>query len=208
VLENEIIPAYYNRNEAGVSPQWVTRVKNTIANIAPRFTMKRMMDDYHHKFYRKLHDSHNAARANDFVQAKAVAQWKEEVRQAWGRIEVVRKEVFNFDNDPLPLGEPFRAELVLDIQDLRPEDVGVELLIAKQHEGKHEIILVKEFDKKRLKKKALAGGTEGNERRGTRVKYVCDEKIPFSGVYDYGFRVFAQRQGLAHRQELGLVKWV
>ncbi len=206
VLENEIIPEYYNRNEAGISPQWVARMKNTIASIAPRFTMKRMMDDYHDKFYRKLHASHDAVRENDYAEAKAVARWKEEVRQAWDQIKVVRKEVFNFDNDPLPLGEPFKAELVLDIQDLRPEDVGVELLIAKQHEGKHDIVLVKEFEKKRLKKKALSG--ESGEARGTRVKYVCDEKIPFSGVYDYGFRVFAQRQGLAHRQELGLVKWV
>ena len=208
VLENEIIPEYYNQNEAGVSAQWVKRMKNTIANIAPQFTMKRMMDDYHEKFYRKLHASHDAVRKNDFAQAKAVAQWKEEVHRAWDKIRVVRKEAYNFDNDPLPLGEPFRAELVLDIQDLRAEDVGVELLIAKQHEGKHDIILVKEFKKKRLKKKAPADGAEQAEPRGTRVKYVCNEKIPFSGVYDYGFRVFAQREGLAHRQELGLVKWV
>ena len=208
VLENEIIPQYYDRNKAGISAQWVARMKNTIAHIAPQFTMKRMMDDYHDKFYRKLYASHRAVRANDYQRAKELAQWKVKVASAWDQINVVQRDVYNFANDPLPLGETFKAEIVLDIRDLKPEDVGVELLIAKQHDGQHDIVLTKEFEKKKVTSKALATAEGEETETGQLVEYTCNEKITFSGVYDYGFRVFAQHEGLAHRQEFSLVKWV
>ena len=208
VLENEIVPEYYEKNKAGISERWVTRMKNTIANIAPQFTMKRMMDDYHNKFYHKLQASHQTMRADDYQQAKALAQWKAKVSRVWDQISVVQRDVYNFANDPLPLGESFKAEIVLDIRDLKPEDVGVELLIAKQHQGKHDIILVKEFKKEKVSSKTLVTTEEEEEEPGQLVKYICNEKITFSGVYDYGFRVFAQHKALAHRQEFSLVKWI
>ena len=210
VLENEIVPEYYNRDETGISAKWVARMKNTIATIAPQFTMKRMMDDYHDKFYRKLQASHQAVRAHDYQRARDLAHWKVQVASVWDQITVVQRDVYNFANDPLPLGATFEAEIVLDIRSLKPEDVGVELLIAKQHQGRHDIILTKEFKKKVVSRKALATSeeAEGEEELGQLVKYTCHEKITFSGVYDYGFRVFAQYEGLAHRQEFSAVKWV
>ncbi len=170
--------------------------------------MKRMMDDYHDKFYRKLQASHKAVRANDYQQAKELAQWKVKVAGVWDDIRVVQRDVYDFANDPLPMGETFKAEIVLDIRDLHPEDIGVELLIAKQYQGKHDIVLIKEFKEQKVKSQSLvtAGGEE--EESGQLVKYICHEKITFSGVYDYGFRVFARHEGLAHRQDFSIVKWV
>ena len=209
VLENEIVPEYYRRDKAGISAKWVARMKNTIAHIAPQFTMKRMMDDYHNKFYRKLQASHQAVRANEYQRAKDLAQWKVKVASVWDQISVVQRDVYNFANDPLPLGETFKAEIILDIRDLKPEDIGVELLVAKQYQGKHDIVLTKEFEKKKVSHQALTATVEGEEAEpGQLVEYTCHEKITFSGVYDYGFRVFAQYEGLAHRQEFSRVKWV
>ena len=208
VLESEIIPQYYTRDKNGISTAWLTRMKNTIAHIAPQFTMKRMMDDYHDKFYRKLQASHEAVRANDYEQAKALAQWKVKVASVWDQIDVVQRDVYNFANDPLPLGALFKAEMVLDIRNLEPEDIGVELLIAKQHEGKHDIILTKAFEKEKISGQATAALEKETGEAGHLVKYTCHETIAFSGVYDYGFRVFAEREGLAHRQEFSKVKWV
>ena len=53
MLENEIIPLYYDKNDDGYSPKWVQFVKNSIAQIAPHYTMKRQLDDYYIKFYNK-----------------------------------------------------------------------------------------------------------------------------------------------------------
>ena len=53
LLENEILPLYYNRNEQGFSEGWIKTIKNSIATIAPHYTMKRQLDDYYDKFYIK-----------------------------------------------------------------------------------------------------------------------------------------------------------
>ncbi len=53
LLENEILPLYYNRNEQGFSEGWIKTIKNSIATIAPHYTMKRQLDDYYEKFYNK-----------------------------------------------------------------------------------------------------------------------------------------------------------
>ena len=53
LLENEILPLYYARNSKGYSAGWVKTIKNSIAHIAPHYTMKRQLDDYYSKFYNK-----------------------------------------------------------------------------------------------------------------------------------------------------------
>ena len=54
ILEDDIIPTYYDTNENGFSPKWVSHIKNTIAQITPHYTMKRQLDDYFNKFYNKM----------------------------------------------------------------------------------------------------------------------------------------------------------
>ncbi|MDR1783263.1 MAG: alpha-glucan family phosphorylase, partial [Dysgonamonadaceae bacterium] len=54
ILENEIIPLYYAKNSKGYSPQWIEYIKNSIAQIAPIYTTRRMFEDYNAKFYEKL----------------------------------------------------------------------------------------------------------------------------------------------------------
>ena len=47
LLENDIAPLYYNRNKKGYSEGWIKTIKNSIATIAPHYTMKRQLDDYY-----------------------------------------------------------------------------------------------------------------------------------------------------------------
>ena len=81
LLENEIMPLYYARNSKGYSPEWIKVIKNSIAQIAPHYTMKRQLDDYYNKFYNKLRDRSNALNANDRKLAKDIALWKETVAE-------------------------------------------------------------------------------------------------------------------------------
>ena len=79
ILETEILPLYYARNKKGYSEGWVKTIKNSIAQIAPHYTMKRQLDDYYSKFYNKLAKRFSALSANDNAKAKEIAAWKEEV---------------------------------------------------------------------------------------------------------------------------------
>ena len=65
ILETEILPLYYARNKKGYSEGWIKVVKNSIAQIAPHYTMKRQLDDYYSKFYCKLAKRFQTLAAND-----------------------------------------------------------------------------------------------------------------------------------------------
>jgi starch phosphorylase len=51
VLEEEVIPLYYEVSDDGVPHEWVKLMKETIKSSAPRFSARRMVKEYMHKFY-------------------------------------------------------------------------------------------------------------------------------------------------------------
>ena len=71
-LENEVIPLYFAKNSKGYSPEWIQYIKNSIAQIAPRFTTKRMLDDYIERFYNKLSARHDQLVANNYQSARSI----------------------------------------------------------------------------------------------------------------------------------------
>ena len=89
LLENEILPLYYARNSKGYSAGWVKTIKNSIAHIAPHYTMKRQLDDYYSKFYNKEAARFKVLAADNYAKAKEIAAWKETVASKWDQIEVV-----------------------------------------------------------------------------------------------------------------------
>ena len=91
MLENQIIPLYFAKNSKGYSPEWIQYIKNSIAQIAPEFTMKRMLDDYIYRFYDKEGKRSKLLKANNFAKAKEIAAWKQEVASKWNEID--RKSV-------------------------------------------------------------------------------------------------------------------
>ena len=120
ILETEIIPTYYNRNDRGYSPEWIQYIKNSMTQIAPNFTMKRMLDDYINRFYNKLAQRSTNLIENHFSEAKAIAAWKEEVVAHWNDFEVLsfscNKDLFA--EGPV-VGEGYTSDLVIDRHDLQ-----------------------------------------------------------------------------------------
>ena len=92
LLENEILPLYYNRNKQGFSEGWIKTIKNSIATIAPHYAMKRQLDDYYDKFYTKEAANFKKLSADNNRLAKELAAWKEAVAQRWDSIRVVSKD--------------------------------------------------------------------------------------------------------------------
>lgn len=209
ILEHEIIAEYYQKHSEGLSAAWIERMKNAIAYIAPQFTMKRMMDDYHSKFYNKLAERNKLMNKNNYKHAKELSAWKAKLQGNWKNIQVVERDIYNFANAPLPLGEDIKASIVLDIGELSPEDISVEMLIARREDSRINIISKYEMKKQKVKEGALVGNVEsGNDISGNLVRYTCNKQVTFAGVYEYGFRVFPSNKLLAHRQDFSLISWI
>lgn len=203
-IEEEIIPEFAKVNDKGISNAWILRIKNALATIAPRFTMRRMLDEYFEKYYNKLYQRNRSLKSNNFEKARNIAAWKERVVNLWDHVEIKEVNAYDTENKPLPLGSIFKASIVLDLKDLKTEEISMEILFArKKEDGYNETFLIKELNKQSMKP-AEANGVEGQNL----VRFSSRIKVPFSGVYEYGFRFYAKNKMLPHRQDFNLVKWV
>jgi len=195
ILEDEIIPTYYAQDENGISEKWVTYVKNIIAEVAPDFTMKRMMDDYFDRFYNKLAEDSKAMHKSKFATAKKLVAWKNDMRENWEKIQVLEHDVMDTENRSLKLGEPFEASIKLDLNGVAAESIGIEVVFfQRKTEEEVKLIMAKELELK-SKKNGVA-------------TYTCALPVQISGVYEFGLRMFPKHELLAHRQDLELVKWI
>ena len=194
-LENEISKIYYQQDENGVSAKWVSHIKNTIANIAPQFTMQRMLEDYYSNFYGKLVDRKEVVFDNNFEKARELVEWKRNVLKHWGNISVDSLDVPDVEKGPVEFGTRFHAEIIINIPGLTSNDIGVEILMGnKEDEEVKEIAFKRELESKDLE--------DG------KAKYVCDFPLKDVGVHDYTFRVFPKHPLLTYRMDFPLVNWV
>lgn len=194
LLENEILPLYYARNEKGYSEGWIKTVKNSIAQIAPHYTMKRQLDDYYAKFYNKEAARFKKLAANDYAKAKEIAAWKETVAERWDAIEIVsssKSEELQKGN--IESGKEYTITYVVDEKGL-DDAVGIELLtIYTDAEGKEHIYSVEPLNV--IKK-------EGNLYTFQGVHSVDN-----AGSFKVMYRMFPKNMDLPHRQDFGYVRW-
>lgn len=153
LLENDIIPMYYNRNKKGYSADWVKVIKNSISTIAPHYTMKRQLDDYFDRFYNREALRFKKLQENDYRLAKDIALWKETVAERWDEIHVVSKDTSLLDTGG-ETGKKYTMQYVIDEQGL-DDAVGLELVSLKSNTSTddHEVYSVRPFKVK---------GHEGN----------------------------------------------
>ena len=194
LLENEIIPLYYAKNKENYSENWIKVIKNSIATIAPHYTMKRQLDDYYDKFYNKQAARFAKLSANNNREAIAIAQWKETVAERWDAINVVSKET-GFLNEGGMTGEKVKIRYVIDEQGL-DNAVGLELVTLKPDSDTSDrrVYSVHEFK---------MTGHEGNHYTFELV--VVPEH---AGSFKTCVRMFPKNAKLPHRQDFCYVKWL
>lgn len=194
ILETEILPLYYARNKKGYSEGWVKTIKNSIAQIAPHYTMKRQLDDYYDKFYNKLAKRARTLKANNYAEARTLAAWKEDVAAKWDDIEVVSVSKHEgLRADALEAGKDYEVEVVLDEKGLQ-DAVGIELVtLQTDAEGKESIYAVEPMEMIRA---------EGNLHT-FRVMH----SINYAGSFKSAYRMYPKCDALPHRQDFCYVRW-
>jgi alpha-glucan phosphorylase-like protein len=195
ILEDEIIPTFYRRDENGISKDWMGFVKQIIAEVAPTFTMKRMMDDYYDRFYLPLGESQKAASKNNWKPARELAAWKQEVISKWSGIRVTENNSLDNVNEALTMSGKFTAEVVIDTNGIDGKDLTLELCgYRRLTEDKLELIRTETFN--------LAGQKDGM------ATFKLSTDPAYTGVYEYGFRLRPVHKLMPHAQDLNLVFWV
>ena len=192
LLENEILPLYYNRNEQGFSEGWIKTIKNSIATIAPHYTMKRQLDDYYDKFYSKEAANFKKLAANNNRLAKELAAWKETVAERWDAIRVVSKD--DSALSAAETGKEYTLRYVIDEQGLN-DAVGLELVSIKTDKNGEDHI----FSKREFK---MVG------REGNNYTFEATFEPDVAGAFKSCVRMYPKNENLVHREDFCYVKWL
>ena len=194
IIEGEIAPLYYDKDKKGISLDWINVIKNCVAEVACNFTTNRMMEDYLRQYYNPLAERKAKLVADNYAEAREIAAWKRRLRRDWNSIEVVSSNVDTI-GATLLLGKEYKAEIVLNIGDMNPNDLALEVLLASPNK-KGRIVIRESFE---FKLKECVNG---------RASYECTIIPDMTGTYSIAARLYATNSKLPHRQDFELVKWL
>lgn len=191
MLENEIVPLYFEKNSKGYSPKWIQYIKGSIGHIAPHFTMTRMINDYIERFYVPEKKRSSALKADDFKLAKEIVAWKESIVEKWDGVNVISLDVK--EANPNLTGEKLNVTAVIDTNGIG-KDLGLEYVSYRVEDGVEHLYETKPF--------------KVTKADGNVLTYHLDEKVRDTGVFRYGFRLYPINPNLAHRQDFAYVRWI
>jgi glycogen phosphorylase len=192
LLQDKVIPLYYDRGSIGYSTTWVEMAKHAIASLLPRFNSMRMLDEYVNNFYMPASKQFARYREHDYTAARDIAAWKAKVRTAWGSL-IIRR----LDQPParIRFNETLNIRVGVYLEGLDPDDVVVELLFGRPG------TLSTGYRSHRLDHMGLAPNGKDHLYALALTPELC-------GKLDYLIRVYPHHQLLTHRFEMGMMKWL
>jgi starch phosphorylase len=194
LLEDEIIPLYFAKNSKGYSPEWIQFIKNSISQIAPHYTMKRMLDDYIERFYRKLAGRSAFLTNNNYEEAKEIAAWKKHVAAHWDAFTV---DSFSFSDEaarPI-VGENYTIQFVIDRKELNCM-LGLEAVYARENIDKQKLKFLFVHPFKLIKEE------------GSKLYFELNKRATEFGHIKVGFRIYPINPKLPHRMDFAYVRWI
>lgn len=196
-LEDEIIPLYYDRSDGKeYSTGWVKMIKTSMAEILPRFTMRRMINDYITRFYQPLATRSAMLAENNYAAVDTLVEWKQSVANTWDQLEVIEvKSTKDLSSRSFEVGEEMELQVVLDLHQLST-DLKVELVISEFNADNMMTELVDNY----------AFTLESSE--GSRRTYKLRKMINNPGTRKIAIRISPTHQLMAHPMDFAYVRWV
>jgi len=193
ILQDQVVPLYYDRVASGLSPGWIRMAKRSMATLLPHFSASRMLNEYVDRVYRPAARQGALYLANGCEIARSVAAWKARVRAAWPGVSLRRVDR---PARALVYGATMPTEVDVVLNGLRAEDLVVELLLSRG-------LGTDEQEERRYVLAAVGTVNETGEQR-----FALELKPELCGRLGYRLRMYPHHPMLTHRFEMGLMRWV
>ena len=128
LLEDEIVPMFFARDERGLPAAWLERVRRSLATIPPAFDAERMLREYRERAYRPLAQACAKLTEEHDELARSTARERRRIRSGFAGVRIVATRTA--DTTSVKVGDVLVAEAEVDLASLRPGDVAVELVLA------------------------------------------------------------------------------
>ncbi|MBJ7322098.1 alpha-glucan family phosphorylase [Rhodococcus fascians] len=191
LLEQAVLPKFYDRGEDGVPARWIEMVRHTLEQLGPKVLASRMVQDYTLGYYAPAAHSARAVSADGYHGAKDVASYRGRVEQAWRNVKVTRVDSEGLPDTPV-IGAELSLRAIVDLGGMEPGAVVVQAVVGRVDEGE-DLSDIRTTEMSHV-------GSEGGEH-----VYAGETRLPHSGAVGYTVRVLPRHHGLASDAELGLV---
>lgn len=194
LLEQEVVPLFYDRHRDGLPRKWIDRMKKSIRHLCRYFTTHRMVGEYTERYYLPAAAYYQRMIQGTWPPAKALAAWKAQLSMKWPHVRVVSTSADHLSE--VPVGADFCVEAEVYLGELRPNDVTVELFLGsvdangEMKEGRRIVM-----------------GLEKSIRNGSGVYKARTAISSGSGLYGYTVRVLPHHPDLVDPFRSGLITW-
>ncbi len=191
ILEQQVIPSYYDRGNKGYSKTWVRMSKESMKSCIPRFNSARMVMDYIRKLYTPARDQYARLSADDFSAARSLSQWKQKIVEQWQHVRISR-----IDNALMAIqeGESAPIKVKAYLNGLDAEDVAMECMVGIMENGQFMV------------RESLLLQYQGKE--GDDHIFYLDLKPAHPGLNHYKLRMYPYHANLSHPLEAGCMIWL
>jgi starch phosphorylase len=193
ILQDQVVPLYYNYGKLGYSPEWVKMAKHSMMSLLPRYNSTRMVDEYVTKFYRSASHKGTLYTENNFAGAKNIAAWKAKIRNAWRGVTLRRLDI---PSERAHFSEALKFKVAARLNNLEPEDVIVELLMHRQYK-KTRLTNFNHF-------KFEYTGTKDSDEHIFELRLTPE----LCGKQEYYIRIYPCHPLLSHPLEMGMMVWL
>ncbi len=194
LLQDQVVPMYYEYGKMGFSPKWVAMAKRSMATITPRFNSKRMVGEYLAKCYLPASRQHELFTQNQYENAYLVAAWKARVKQAWSGVSLRR---IDMPHSEINYGDSLYFEIAVNLNGLTPDDVVVEVLMG-YNTGKEQLSSARHY---------RFNSAEILKETGEYF-FATDLQPEQCGNLTYRIRIYPYHELLTHPFELGMMHWL
>ncbi len=194
VLENDVVPDFYDRGHANMPRGWVRRMKTALVELGPVFSAHRMVEDYCRKAYIPAFANYKKLAADGFAKAKELAAWRMDLMTKWSEIQI--RDVRTEAPEQVFVGEPFIVECEIWLDGLTPDDIRAELYAGPLNQ-----------DGDLAQRRTVPLAAEGKGKDGWHT--YRGELVPQeAGRYGFTIRLLPYHPLLIDPRSLGLIRWV
>jgi len=196
-IEREIVPLYYDRNDANLPVEWTKMMKNSIASACKNFSSHRMVRDYTNMFYIPAIKNAQKFTADNFKIAREMARWQSELQSRWDKITFEEINTPTMEISP-KVGEKIPVSMKIRLGDISPQDVSVEVIAGNlnslEQMSRYESVVA-----------TLQNGDSPSPEgiHTYRTEVICRE----SGRFGIAARVMPHNDNLPHNRIPKLIKW-
>lgn len=198
LLENEVIPAFYERNSDGVPEALISRIKASLTSLGPFVTGQRMVREYTQRLYEPIAERHEQLVADKYSKLKELARWKTTVAQKWQDVHVVSVEnvgAVNVDKEHSSDSiTSYKIVVEVEVGEVDPQDVAVEVIWGP----------VTSDGTFRSNEHKRAKAVLGTDASSTLCRYEADLEADSPGTYGFVASVYPSSSDLSIPLELGL----